>query len=663
MKQYLVWPPVLALLLIACRSPQSFKSGFKHYEKHDYAAAKPVFERYRDDAKLAPAAQLFLSNIQLSSQPDLAGYLALDRDIRHADSLFRRLPPKTARRQFKRYALDTTAFTETRALTQRRLLALVRVRNTLPALDSLIEGLPEPLPPLQPAYDDTRTGIVNTHLDDEDYDVLTAIAQRHLGSVLPENYGKSRRISGRLWPAFQEKYPLCELDRFAADHSQSFVARDCWREEVRQLLCQDDVAEMLDFHATNRWTALESVLLNAIADKTADFTNDAQLNPAQQAQLLDLRRRSLALARIRNTGSVTDTTVLLRLTLDYIARYAPRYSAFRLMEEALQFFLEEQRYPSGIELLRSARPFFPDTVPKVVGCKSNFDYQFRVKPWIDGKVPILEKPFENLQKTPLDAINTPEGDEFSPILTTDGMTLYFGASGRRDNLAGQDVFVSRWKNGQWSPPELVASLSGEGNQIPLSMTADGRQMLLFVNARLHLSIRKGGDWSKPEPFQLPGMPNMGKGVFSPDGNMIALEGAFSAGNAITPPDIDIFVAQREANGQWGTPVALGADINTEGEESNPYFAAGGKTLYYTSTGFPGLGKSDVFVSYRKTNTNLANDWVRAINLGKEVNDTYAHRGFGAVSPDRTTAYFAQYQRDGDKGDIWMVTLPADGRPK
>lgn len=657
MKQLPVWSPVMALLFIACGSPQSFKTGFKHYENREYAVAKPIFERYLGDVKLAPAAQFFLSNIQLSGQSDLYGYLALDSDLRHADSLFRRLPSKTTRRQIKRYDLDTTAFAEARSLAQQRLFALVRVRNTLPALDSLIEALPQPLPHLQPAYDDTRSGIVNTHLDDTDYDVLTAIVQRHLVSVKPENYGKSRRLSDRLWPAFQEKYSLCELDKFAADHPQSFVARDCWREEAQQLLCRGNLSEMLDFHAKNPWTAMESVLLNRIADQTADFTNDAQLTPEQQAQLLDLRRRNLVLARIRNTGSVADTAVLLRQTQDYIARYAPRFSAFRLMEEALQYFLEKKQYQSSIELLTKARPFFPDTLPEIKGCKSNFDYQLRVKPWIDGKLPILEKPFENLQKTPLDALNTPEGDEFSPVLSADGSVLYFGASGRRDNISGQDVFVSRLKNGSWSPPELVAALSGEGNQIPLSMTADGSQMLLSINGRLHISFSKSGNWSAPEPLQISGIPLMGKGVFSPDGSMIALEGAFSAGGVLTPPDMDIFVVQREPNGQWGTPVALGADINTEGQEGNPYFADNGKTLYYTSTGFPGLGKSDVFMSYRKTNKNLANDWVRAINLGKEVNDTYAHRGFGAISPDGATAYFAQYQRDGEQGDIWMVTLP------
>ena len=88
------------------------------------------------------------------------------------------------------------------------------------------------------------------------------------------------------------------------------------------------------------------------------------------------------------------------------------------------------------------------------------------------------------------------------------------------------------------------------------------------------------------------------------------------------------------------------------------FGNGRLQHYFARTGIPGLAKSDVFASYRKSEKNLANDWVRAIHLGKEVNDIYAHRGFGAISPDGKFAYFAQYQRDGDKGDIWMVTLPA-----
>jgi hypothetical protein len=508
------------------------------------------------------------------------------------------------------------------------------------------------VPALLGARDETRTDITNAQLDNSDYDVLTAIAQRYLAFVKPENFGKSRRLNDRLWTAFTQKYPLCQLDKYAAEHRQSFVARDCWRKEVRELLCRNNLSEMLDFHAANRWTAFESVLLNAIADQTADFTRDSALRPDQKAQLLDLRRRNLVLARIRNAGSVADTAAMLRQTQEYISRYAPRYSAFRLMEEMLQYLLEKKQYDRAISLLKEARPFFPDTLPR--DCATNFDYQWRVKPWIDGKLPILEKPAENLQKTPLEAVNTPEGDEFSPVLSADGNTLYFGGSGRRDNIAGQDVFMSRLRAGRWSAPEPLAALSGEGNQYPLSLSADGRQMLLMVDGRLHSSQSAGGGWSAPTPLPLSGMALAGKGVFSPDGKMIALEGAFSAGSVLTPPDMDIFIMQREADGRWGAPVALGSDINTEGQEGNPLFGADGRTLYFTSTGFPGLGQSDVFVSHRKKDKNLANDWVRAINMGKEINDTYHHRGFGALSPDGKTGYYALYPRDAEKGDIWMV---------
>lgn len=661
MKRHFAGLFLTALLLLSCNAPRAFRNAYQNLEKQDYTAAQSGFEPYRSDARYGPAARYFLAKIKLASNPGFDELVLLNQALPDIHADFEKLSPRVKKRQTTRFALDTAAFADTREQIQRRMIAHVRVRGTIAALDSLMEALPEPLPVLSGARDDTRADIVNAHLDDTDYDVITAIVQRYLAFVKPENYGKSRRLNDRLWTAFTDKYPLCQLDKYAADHRQSFVARDCWRKEVRELLCRNHLSELLDFHAANRWTAFESVLLNAIADQTADFTRDSGLRPDQKAQLLDLRRRNLVLARIRNAGSVADTAVMLRQTQEYIARYAPRYSAFRLMEEMLQHLLEKKQYDRAIDLMKEARPFFPDTLPR--GCATNFDYQWRVKPWIDGKLPILEKPAENLQKMPLDPVNTPEGDEFSPVLSADGATLYFGAAGRSDNIAGQDVFVSRLRAGRWSAPEPVAALSGEGNQYPLSLSADGRQILLMVNGRLHSSQSGSSGWSAPAPLPLSGLALAGKGVFSPDGNMIALEGAFSAGGVLTPPDMDIFIMQREADGHWSAPIALGADINTEGQEGNPLFGSDGRTLYFTSTGFPGLGQSDVFVTYRKKDKNLANDWLRAINMGKEINDTYAHRGFGGLSPDGKTAYYALYARDGGSGDIWMVQLPKTEAPK
>lgn len=652
---------VLLLLLAACQSPRSFQTGYRHYGEKNYEAAATIFRTYSGHPVYAAPARYFLGRIQLSGNPGLPEYLALDDRLLEADSLLRLLKPKKQARIQRRYEVDTSAFAELRERVQRQLIAHVRVRGTLPALDSLLDGLVHPLPALQPAIDQTRSDIVGAHLESTDYDVLTLLVKRHLAAVRPEFYGKSRRLSERLWPAFLDKYSLCEIGRFAADHPRSFIGRDCWRADLQPVLCRKNMPEMLAFREKNRWTALESVLINAISDASAGFTATTGLDSAQQIQVRDLARRSVVLNSLRKRAADIDTVRLLAQGTEYITRYAPRYSAFRLMEDMLQFFLEEHLYDSGVRLLTAARPFFPDTLPAF--CKTNFDYQLRVRPWIDAKLPILEKPFENLKKVPLDAMNTPEGDEFSPVLSADGASLYFGGAGRPGNVSGQDVFVSRRaKDGQWSAPEIVPALSGDGNQYPLSLTADGRQMLISADGVLSVARRNGQDWGSPTPLPLAGIPVIGKGVFSADGNMIALEGSYTAGDVLNGPDIDIFLVFRDAStGQWGRPMALGSAINTEEQEGNPYLSADGQTLYYTSAGYPGLGKSDVFVSFR-TGEHRANDWTRARNLGKEVNDTWPHTGLSALSPDRATAFFAQKQANSDNRDIWLLELPADCRP-
>ncbi len=478
--------PLLALVftLAAC-APQSFKKGYQHFTRRDYGAAAAIFERYQNHPKYAAAARYFAARIRLPDTRELPGLLALDQNLAEADSLFRRLSARQAMRQTRKYGLDTAVVLDLRLQTQRWMLAWLRARGSLPALDSLRTALPAPLPPVRPELEEAHRDIVNAHLGTADYDTMTALLRRHIDFVLPENYGQTRRMNEQLWPAFLEKYPACALDRFAAEHPLTFVGRDCWRNEVQDLLCFNDLGRMLDFHRQNRWTALEIVLLNAIAGKGADSVATAALTAEQQQHLLDLRHRNRLRDRLRSGAADQDTAVVLQQALDYIGHYAPRYSAFRLMEETLQFFLERQLYHSAIGLLESARPHFPDTLP--ADCGTNFDYQRRVKPWIDGKLPILRQPGQAVEKRLLRTLNTPEGDESNPVVV--GQEIFFAASGRKDNLAGHDVFTARWdvSTGDWSAPVLVPGLSGPGQQIPLSCTADGRRLLLSVNGRLHLA--------------------------------------------------------------------------------------------------------------------------------------------------------------------------------
>ena len=61
----------------------------------------------------------------------------------------------------------------------------------------------------------------------------------------------------------------------------------------------------------------------------------------------------------------------------------------------------------------------------------------------------------------------------------------------------------------------------------------------------------------------------------------------------------MYKRQVEYNGgQWSTPVNLGKEVNTEGNEMFPFIDSGGN-LYFASDGHEGLGGLDIFYAELK----------------------------------------------------------------
>jgi WD40-like Beta Propeller Repeat len=643
----------LFLIVLGCNPDflwaQSFKKGYRFYQKKQMPSAVKVFEKHQSGKKNGLPSRFFLHKIRVSEAISLGKICQTDEALRREDSLYA-LASQKRKKKWQRYAVQDSSISDLRYDLQLRAIAQVRVRGSFADLDSLLTGLKYPLPKVQAAIDSTRADIVNAHISHKDYDVLTTILQKYQSFIRPANFKASRRIPERLWPAFQEKYSLCELDRFARDHPKSFVGRDCWWEETRQLLCNPSLPQLLDFHARNRFTGMEVVVLNTINNLKEDSTKLAQLNEPQKVHLEKLRQRNILRTRLSNGHIGRDSVEVMRQIQTYVADFAPRYSAFRLLEDALQVFLEKKMYRSAAQLLEQAKPFFPDTLPR--NCHSDFEYQVRVQPFIKSRLDILKQTTPQTRMLPLNALNTEFGDECHPVMSSDGKMIYFAAADRPETPSiGFDVFRSKRDSTGWSVPIIVPELSGSGDQLPLSLTADGQQMLLYVNNKLHLSRKRNDHWSIPEPLTIKGLPLIGKGFLSPDGKILIIEGAYSAGGMFTAPDIDLFVCFLDSTGQWSSPAGLGAEVNTEGDEGNPYLMPDGQTLYFTSTGYPGLGQSDVFVTKRGKKWAF---WDRATNLGREINDTYRHQGFGHVSKEGKMALMARYIRDGEKGDIWML---------
>ncbi len=104
--------------------------------------------------------------------------------------------------------------------------------------------------------------------------------------------------------------------------------------------------------------------------------------------------------------------------------------------------------------------------------------------------------------------------------------------------------------------------------------------------------------------------------------------------------VDIF-----EDGTFGTPINLGATINTEQRETFPFISDKNK-LYFSSDGHVGLGGLDVFVT--KLNDNGSVSGI-ITNLGEPTNSTYDD--FGFIINEEKKIGFISSNRSGNNGSI------------
>ena len=103
---------------------------------------------------------------------------------------------------------------------------------------------------------------------------------------------------------------------------------------------------------------------------------------------------------------------------------------------------------------------------------------------------------------------------------------------------------------------------------------------------------------------------------------------------------------------YGTPVNLGASINTEGRESFPFISNKNK-LYFSTDGRAGLGGLDVFVAPLNDDGSVSDS---ITNLGEPANS--GNDDFGFIINEETRIGYVSSNRDGDRGsvddDIYLI---------
>lgn len=194
-------------------------------------------------------------------------------------------------------------------------------------------------------------------------------------------------------------------------------------------------------------------------------------------------------------------------------------------------------------------------------------------------------------------------NEGTQSLTADGQMMYFTGCGRADSKGSCDIYVAyRLSDTLWSEPvNLGEPVNTDSWEAQPAISADGRQLFFASN-------RPGGKGGSDIWYST--------------------------------------LLERYADGRqlWSRPRLL--YFNTPGQEMAPFLYYDGKTLFFASDYYPGMGGMDIY----KVNLDLADE---PLNIGITVNSFEDEMGF-VVDACGRQGYFAS-EREG-KRNIYRVLL-------
>ena len=255
-------------------------------------------------------------------------------------------------------------------------------------------------------------------------------------------------------------------------------------------------------------------------------------------------------------------------------------------------------------------------------------------------------------------VNT-EGVETFPILSADGKTMYILGKGRTDSYSKEDIFVAtRREDGSWGPSKLDYDLSGDDNECVIGASADGNQLVLFIEGKTYTSQRNAeGGWQAPEPLTFKkAFTWVGSLSVSSNGEAVIFDASEDAQTNLK----ELYVAIKQTDGSWGEPIKLNDVVNNGQTNRSPFLHYDTKTLYFSSARAGGQGALDVFKTTRLDNS--WKQWSLPVNLGADVNSAGDDMGF-FIPPSGDVAYYSTQIPGFNDPDIVQIPLGNEARPE
>jgi outer membrane protein OmpA-like peptidoglycan-associated protein len=203
---------------------------------------------------------------------------------------------------------------------------------------------------------------------------------------------------------------------------------------------------------------------------------------------------------------------------------------------------------------------------------------------------------------------------------------------------------------------VICAVTPDENQLLLLNTYDPQGRTIGRG----LSISKKGalGWEVPQSIRMVNYYNRDlyeEFFLSNDGDVMLL--AVKRDDTFGNKDLYVSFKNDEI---WTEPINLGQVINSGGREFSPFLASDGRTLYFSSTGHPGFGKNDIFIS-RRLDESWTN-WSKPLNLGMPINSS-GRDAYYSVPANGEFAYFVSSKDSYGMNDIYRIALPKEAAPE
>lgn len=215
-----------------------------------------------------------------------------------------------------------------------------------------------------------------------------------------------------------------------------------------------------------------------------------------------------------------------------------------------------------------------------------------------------------------------------PVISGDENTILF----IRKLKFYDAIFLCHHTANGWSQPvNLNPVIGSDGDLYPVCLSSDGKELYLKkineAGGDLYVCLNRDSAWTKAEKLgkTINTASDESSACLSENGQQLYFTSARNGSKG----GLDIYIANRRPDGQWGKAKNAGKTINSPFDEDSPRLTNQDKTLYFSSKGHYSMGGFDLFYTNREKKK-----WAEPVNAGFPINTTADNNNISVLQGGR-----------------------------